>query len=225
MSKSELKTLHFSFIDEVGNQSGQLSERLNDNNNNYNDFAGSINSLKIKLATGQYDNLIIYIDNDIQKYKLLNIINLAIHSKVTVEVINQHQKDTQRFSIIANKKTDEGSLFNEDTERYDSENDKLKILMHTVATLNHEINNSLLAISANAEMLRDQLEKIDSKSSEKAKTISQATDHIRKVLQNLGRLKSISYIDTAAGKMININDYPDFGVRNGIELEEEILTK
>jgi len=170
------------------------------------DFALSADDLKRKLKTGKYENLTVCVDSNTPKDKLLNIINISVKTNVRVDVVNcsgeQSRKMTLESESINPAQFQLGKIFGD----VEPEDEKLKIVSRTAATLNHRINNSLLAISANAEMLLKQSEDLDPKFKDRVMIIRQASDHIRDVIENLGNLKKLSYTQTATGQMINLNN-------------------
>ncbi len=173
------------------------------------EFTDSTDDLQDKLKTGAYSNLAICVDANTPKNKLLNIINYAVSANVEVEVVNHAGEGSKKMSIISERNNHAqiqlGRVFN-DTEPDD---ERLKIVTRTAATLNHRINNSLLAISANAEMLMKQCQESDPKIKERLKTICLASDHIRDVIGNLSNLKNLSFTGTATGQMINLDNIPE----------------
>ncbi|MEW5923393.1 MAG: histidine kinase dimerization/phospho-acceptor domain-containing protein [Candidatus Zixiibacteriota bacterium] len=81
--------------------------------------------------------------------------------------------------------------------------DKLNLGSETAATLSHEINNPLMAISANAEMLLRKRAELSPDMVEKAEAIAHAAERIRKVTHRLTDLDSLRFRETAAGRMID----------------------
>lgn len=81
--------------------------------------------------------------------------------------------------------------------------DKLNIVTETAATLSHEINSPLLAITANVEMLLSRKDYMSPDMVEKAEAIAQAAERIRKVTQRLTDLDTLRFRETAAGRMID----------------------
>jgi len=78
------------------------------------------------------------------------------------------------------------------------------ILVQTVATLSHEINNPLMAITASTEILLNGNDKLPIDILEKVKQIKLAADRIQSVMEKLGEIETIHYRKTAAGRMINL---------------------
>lgn len=78
------------------------------------------------------------------------------------------------------------------------------ILVQTVATLSHEINNPLMAIAASAEVLLDGSDKLPADIVEKIRQIKLAADRIQSVIERLREIETIQYRETAAGRMINL---------------------
>ena len=81
--------------------------------------------------------------------------------------------------------------------------DKLNLVSETAATLSHEINNPLMAISANVEMILRRKAELSPDMVEKAEAIAHAAERIRKVTHRLTDLDSLRFRETAAGRMID----------------------
>jgi signal transduction histidine kinase len=81
--------------------------------------------------------------------------------------------------------------------------DKLDIVIDTAATLSHEINNPLMAITGQVEMLLKNQNRLDEDVFMKIKLIGQAARRIRHVTGKLTRLDSLRFRETASGRMIN----------------------
>lgn len=95
--------------------------------------------------------------------------------------------------------------------------DKVNIISETAATLSHEINNPLMAITANVEMLLKNGSNLNEDAVTRIKLIGKAADRIRKVTDILIGLNTLSYHDTAAGRMINLQDSSQ---QKGVDLPE-----
>jgi len=99
--------------------------------------------------------------------------------------------------------------------------ERLNLVSDTAATLSHEINNPLMAITANIEMLLRKRRELDQGTIEKIEAIKHAADRIKKVTRRLTELESLKYRRTAAGRMLEIEDNPDREVLNSTEYLSE----
>ena len=100
--------------------------------------------------------------------------------------------------------------------------EKLNIVSETAATLSHEINNPLMAITANIEMLLRKKRQLDPDISEKISAIKHAAERIRKVTHKLTDLDALKFRQTAAGRMIEIDESIDRKVLHHTEKAEKI---
>jgi len=94
---------------------------------------------------------------------------------------------------------------NQPEAAYD-ESDRLNIVSETAATLSHEINNPLMAITANVEMLLRKKRELDPGTLEKVSAIKHAAERIRTVTHQLTDLETLKFRQTAAGRMIEIEE-------------------
>jgi len=84
------------------------------------------------------------------------------------------------------------------------DDDRLKIVSDTAATLSHEINNPLMAITANVEMLLKSKGRLDREIVSKLQTIGSAANRIRRVTERLADLDHLRFRETSAGRMIDL---------------------
>jgi hypothetical protein len=82
----------------------------------------------------------------------------------------------------------------------------LRIVAETAATLNHEINNSLMAITANVEILLRENKRLPGDFAEKVRLIGTAANWIKNSVERLTCLDTLRYRETPAGRMISIED-------------------
>ena len=87
-----------------------------------------------------------------------------------------------------------------------SAREEADIVADTAATLSHEINNPLLAITANVEVLLKQKAGLPDEIVEKIRMIEKAAERIRKVTHGLIELQSVRFRRTAAGRMIDLGN-------------------
>jgi len=86
-----------------------------------------------------------------------------------------------------------------------SEREKLNLIMDTAATLSHEINNPLMAITAGVELLMKEVGQLSPQGQERLATIGKAAGRIKAVTRKLGQLDSLRYRETAGGRMISLD--------------------
>jgi signal transduction histidine kinase len=94
------------------------------------------------------------------------------------------------------------------------------VLAQTVATLSHEINNPLLAITATTELLLSTAHQLPDDTLDKIRKIKEAAYRIQSVIERLSSIETINYRETAAGRMIKIDDL--FPQPNDNDVESEI---
>jgi signal transduction histidine kinase len=80
--------------------------------------------------------------------------------------------------------------------------ENLEIATVMAATLNHEINNPLMAILGCLELLRDDAGRFDKATRAKLKIIEQAAQRIRDITQQLATIATPTIHETAAGPML-----------------------
>ena len=80
----------------------------------------------------------------------------------------------------------------------------LEMLARTVATLCHEINNPLQAITLSTDILLGEGSNLSPEARDRIKRIEAAAERIRAVIERLREIETIHYRDTAAGKMIRL---------------------
>jgi len=76
------------------------------------------------------------------------------------------------------------------------------IVSFTAATLSHEINNPLMAITANAEMLLSGPKELDADTHDKVRVIASEARRIQDVTRQLTDLQCLQYRETPTGTMI-----------------------
>ncbi len=81
---------------------------------------------------------------------------------------------------------------------------KQDLLAQTVATLCHEVNNPLMAITASIEILLEGRDKLPPHFVDKIKQIEAAAVRIQSVFEKLQEIETIHYRETAAGKMFHL---------------------
>lgn len=87
---------------------------------------------------------------------------------------------------------------------------KLETLAQVAVSVNHEINNPLCSISANAEVLKGILTDADSKVIRKIDIIIKEVERIKQVVDKLTRATRVISTDYISGiKMIDINESSD----------------
>ncbi|UCD17437.1 MAG: hypothetical protein JSV44_00565 [Candidatus Zixiibacteriota bacterium] len=105
----------------------------------------------------------------------------------------------------------------------------MKIVSFAAATLSHEINSPLMAITANAELLLDNYRALDSEIVSKIKIIASEASRIRKVTQKLAEINHLEFRDTITGKMINLDrsfaDHPQKAAAGREEAGNKSLDK
>jgi signal transduction histidine kinase len=88
------------------------------------------------------------------------------------------------------------------------------IVSETAATLSHEINNPLMAITANVEVLLRRRNGLRDDVLDKIRLIGKAAERIRTITHGLIGLDSVRFRNTAAGRMIDVGNLPG---KNGVD--------
>jgi len=79
------------------------------------------------------------------------------------------------------------------------------IVAQTAATLSHEINNPLMAITGLVEILRKERQKLPGDVVEKIEQIGSAAERIRKVTEKLIEADTLHYRETPSGRIIDLD--------------------
>ncbi len=85
---------------------------------------------------------------------------------------------------------------------YQGQGDDLEAILALVATLSHEINNPLQAISSNVEILLEQSLPNPIEIRAKLRKIGEAVARIREVLDHLMALEALRYHEVPGGRML-----------------------
>ena len=172
-------------------------------------YASSPDAIYSLMAEHRFDLLIFDVDESPSQAELLDIVRHASRSGLPVIVthlqteIPPHLLKTAETDGWLHRKLVLQKKRPEMTSEY---KERLDIVSRTAATLSHEINNPLLAITANVEMLLKNGTALDDDMLGKIRVIEMAADRIRKVTERLIDIDSISFRNTAAGKMICFSD-------------------
>ena len=95
------------------------------------------------------------------------------------------------------------------------ETQKLEMLAQIAVSVNHEINNPLCAITANAEMLRMTLENPDEAVLQKITTILKEVERIKQVVNKLSRATKVISMDYISGiKMLDLDRSSEGAVKS-----------
>lgn len=79
------------------------------------------------------------------------------------------------------------------------------IVAQTAATLSHEINNPLMAITGLVEILQKERQKLPGDVVEKIEQIGSAAERIRKVTEKLIEADTLHYRETPSGRIIDLD--------------------
>ncbi len=86
------------------------------------------------------------------------------------------------------------------------DNEKIKIVAETAATLSHEINNPLMVITACVESILKSHSTLSDDIIDKLRAIASSAGRIKDVTEKLIRAETLTYRDTACGRMINLGN-------------------
>ncbi len=79
------------------------------------------------------------------------------------------------------------------------------IVAQTAATLSHEINNPLMAITGLVEILLKERQKLPGDTVAKIELIGSAAERIRKVTEKLIEVDTLQYRETPSGRIIDLD--------------------
>jgi len=156
------------------------------------DFCANVSSLIARLNLNEYSSCIIDSDLVENGSHLLEVLRHLIdfNLPILIKGLNHIQLDStyndSRNSNVPEKLNDP------------------KLIRLLAATVNHEINSPLQAVSANVELLKASGDNLNVSTIDKLNNIDRATGKIRRVMHGLLELNEINYKKTAAGKMIDI---------------------
>ena len=162
------------------------------------------------MTTQNYTLIIIDSENSLSPANLLDLIAQSKKKGVPIVISNLQTKsdDKTRSKNAAGNSSRKGFTlhrkWSEPTEKKD-----LHLVTETAATLCHEINNPLMAITANIEVLLKSNTDLPNKIIRKVRLIGRAADRIKVATRKLTRLDSLNYKETVAGRMINLDDSTD----------------
>lgn len=89
-------------------------------------------------------------------------------------------------------------------EKKARESEKLEMITTMASTLNHEINNPLMAIYGNLELLRESLEEPDKNIGVRLEMIEKSTRRIQEITQQMANLMTTSVHQTPVGPMLKL---------------------
>lgn len=89
-------------------------------------------------------------------------------------------------------------------EKKARESEKLEMITIMASTLNHEINNPLMAIFGNLELLRESLPGSDNEIAVKLEMIEKSTQRIQEITQQMANLMTTSVHQTPVGPMLKL---------------------
>jgi FixJ family two-component response regulator len=95
-------------------------------------------------------------------------------------------------------------LKNRRLETKANEAEKLEMITTMASTLNHEINNPLMAILGNVELLLDAPNTTDESAAQKLRMIASSARRIQQITQQMANLISTSVTETPAGPMLKL---------------------
>lgn len=172
------------------------------------DFACSLPELLSHLKQNSHDLTIIDSSESSDSEILLEAIAAVVEMGQPIMIKDLQTCDSAKLrqEIFANNNTNgadvpqkmpTGTILNTDEKR--------RLISEVVATLNHEINNPLLAISVYSEMLLKNMGHLDKDSSDKLKLIARSAERIKFVTERLNDLDLVKYRETPAGRMIDLD--------------------
>ena len=156
------------------------------------DFCSNTASLVTLINLHNYDSCLIdkiVIENGSYILEILKLL-----SKYNINII------IKDLSLPSEIKPD-----NSESRKYSDKEERLETVRRIAATLNHEINSPLMAISANVEMIGRQIGNNRSGES-KIDDINEAIQKIRFSVARLTELDNIRLKKTPAGMMISLGD-------------------
>lgn len=172
-------------------------------------YVYNLEDLYSSLVEEEYDLLIADFDDSYSYSALLDIITQVGNKRLPMVVTNlqtevqRKEKDIAEIGFPFRKKL---VLRKTQSTPSRSDRDKLHVISQTAATLGHEINNPLMTIAANVEMILKNYGFLQDNLIKRIRLIGKAADRIREATEKLAGLESLNYRDTAAGKMIDLEE-------------------
>jgi len=155
------------------------------------------------------DFIIIDYDGRMPESRLTSAVNIASRKNITAIITNLRKNNSGDDEIPSsaefnfNRKL---TLHKGGEEASINPQEKIELVNQTAATLSHEINTPLMVIAANVEVLLKNNEIIKPDIMGKIKTIGSAAERIRTVTDKLSDIKSLHFRETAAGRMLVIDE-------------------
>ncbi len=169
----------------------------------------NINELILKLDCDITDLVIIDTRTDIANKTLRDLLTFCASHKLPILFHDLRNIQEIQLSYFLPKTSFKfAKLVLRRTESENAANDRLNldIMNQTAATLSHEINNPLMAITANIEMILSSAKSLPQGIEEKIEQISIAARRIRSVTDDLINLEDLNFRETAAGRMIQFEE-------------------
>jgi len=186
------------------------------------EFVSNLDDLLMRLSSNEYDLIIIESKLDILRL-ISGIKRVQSDTGLSIPLLFDDFSDTSTISQAkSNRPTESRKMtLKRKHEAVFAPEEKIKTITETAATLMHEINNPLMAITANTEILLENYSHLPDDFLEKVRTISSAAARIRKVTDILVDLDMLNYRETAAGRIISLEN---IGIDKSPRIKEEVLT-
>ncbi len=182
-------------------------KRSNRHINNDYEFVSNAIDLSSRLSRKRYKMTIIDAESGDNDNELLKAISAAVASGQPITIRRLHKENQEKPSgkkpdrIKVEGKTELSTIY---SRVEDGDDNERNIVSAVTATLKHQINNPLMAISANVEMILKNNSNLGRDLIGKIEQIGLCTEKIKEITERLTNLEQINIIDTAAGRMIDL---------------------
>jgi len=161
------------------------------------------------LSSIKYDLVVMNIGHSEYSWGFVNLARKKCRRNVPIILLDQFgqlPEDRNENTVGKRKKAGKITLVRA-AENRTAVRDNTDAAIAMAATLCHEINNPLMAISAITEVLQEKCRHLPADITEKIGNIAEATRRIQKVTRKLIGMDSIKYRETSGDRMVAFDDF------------------
>lgn len=161
------------------------------------------------LSSFKYDLVIMNIGHDKYSWGFVNLARKNCRRNVPIILLDQSgqlPEDRNENTVERRKNPGKITLIRA-AENRTMVKDGTDAAIAMAATLCHEINNPLMAISAITEVLQEKCSHLPADITEKIENIAKATKRIQRVTHRLIGMDSIKYRETSGDRMVAFDDF------------------